>query len=136
MAMKTAVYRGRSVTVLAVRSHHGGEVIALVCEDEEECRIYKRLFQEEPPHRLDDRTPLGRRLKKHHPSVVLEVLAPPTHGDGWPWIVAFYSPNPVPDGQRGHWAFESAGDRDEARTIALDIQRDIERHAKRLKLGD
>lgn len=111
-------------------------MIVLVCEDEEECAVYRRLLQERPPYRLDGRTPLGRRLKRHHPTVVLEVLGPPTGSDDWPWIVAFYSPNRVPGGQRGHWAFEGAGDRDEAQTIALDIQKDIERHAKRLKLGD
>ena len=133
--MKTVVYRGRTVTVLVARPHDSGEAIALVCEDAEECTTY-RLLLRRPPYKLDHGTPLGQPLKTHYPNVVLEVLAPPVEGGDWPWIVAFYSPRRVPEGQRGHWAFETAGDWDEAQTIASDIQQDIERHAKRLKLGD
>ena len=124
------------MTVLVARPHGGGEAIALLCEDEEERTDYERLFQEKPPYRLDHSTPLGRMLRKHYPTIVLELLAPSAEGDGWPWIVAFYSPNRLPDGQRGHWAFEGAGDRDEALTIMLDIRQDVEHHAKRLILRD
>lgn len=123
--METAVYRGHSVTVLIARPADGGEAIALVCEDAEELRSYERLFRAERPHILDHRTPLRRSLQKHYPTFVLETLSPPITGGSWPWIVAFYSPKRVPDGQRGHWVFEVAGDEHEAQSIVLDINQQI-----------
>ena len=122
MVMETAVYRGQSVTVLIARLADGGEVIALVCEDAEELRSYERLFRAEPPHTLDHHTLLRRRLQKHYPTFVLEILNPPITEGNWPWIVAFYSPKPIPDGQRGHWVVEVAGDEAEAQSIVLDIR--------------